>query len=141
MNDDARARLHDVLASQVNEVAAGPLGERIVARAEAERERYFTATGKETGELAQARARLAVAEGELAQAVAKRSEAHGAADELAAIRGELGGIDAKLAPQRGRVAEAADAGGESVRSSRRNCARRRRTSGAIAPRWSSRSGR
>ncbi|MGO8995084.1 MAG: AAA family ATPase [Polyangiaceae bacterium] len=105
MNDDARARLHDVLASQIDEVAAGPLGERIVARAEAERERYFTATGKETGELAQARARLTVAEGELAQAVAKRSEAHGAADELAAIRGELGGIDAKLAPQRGRVAE------------------------------------
>ena len=46
LNDDARARLRDVLASQVNEVAAGPLGERIVARAAAERARYWTPTWK-----------------------------------------------------------------------------------------------
>lgn len=97
-----------MLASEVNLVAAGPLGERIVLRAETERERYFTATtGKETGELAVARARFTIAEAELAQAVAKRNEAHGAADELAAIGRELEAIDAKLGPQRRRVAEAA----------------------------------
>jgi DNA repair exonuclease SbcCD ATPase subunit len=107
MNDDARARLRDVLAGQVNEVAAGPLGERIVARAETERERYFTATGKETGELASARARFLLAEAAVGEAVAKRSEAHGAADELAALGRELETIDAKIGPQRGRVHEAA----------------------------------
>ncbi len=108
MNDDARARLRDVLASQINEVAAGPLGERLVARAEAERERYFTAaTGKETGELAAARARQLLAQAAFAQAAQKRDEAHAAADELAAIGREVGVIDTKLAPQRARVAETA----------------------------------
>ena len=104
MNDDARARLRDVLASHVDEVAAGPLGERIVARAERERERYFTAaTGKETGELASARARCEEARAIVAQATAKRAEAHGAADELATIESDLQGIDARIAVQRGRV--------------------------------------
>jgi energy-coupling factor transporter ATP-binding protein EcfA2 len=108
MNEDARARLRDVLAAQVNQVAAGPLGERLVARAERERDRYFTAAAwKETGELSLARMRHAEAEQALAQATAKRAEAHGAADELAALLGELARIDARIAPQRQRVAEAA----------------------------------
>jgi energy-coupling factor transporter ATP-binding protein EcfA2 len=108
MNDDARARLRDVLAGHVDEVAAGPLGERIVARAERERERYFTAaTGKETGELAAARARCEEARAAVAQATAKRAEAHGAADELATIEGDLLGIDARIATQRARAHEAA----------------------------------
>ena len=107
MNDDARARLRDVLATQVNEVASGPLGERLVARAEAERDRYFTAAaGKETGELALARARHAVAEAALADAVGKRGEAHAAADELATLGRELAQIDAKIGPQKTRLAEA-----------------------------------
>jgi DNA repair exonuclease SbcCD ATPase subunit len=107
MNDDARARLRDALASQVDEVAAGPLGERIVERAERERERYFTATtGKETGELAAARARLNEAEATLAQATAKRAEAHGAADELATLERELHGLDERIAAQRARLHEA-----------------------------------
>ena len=113
MNDDARARLRDVLASQVNGVAAGPLGERMVARAEAERERYFTATtGKETGELAIARTRFAAAEGALAEAVAKRGEAHAAADELAALRREIEEIDAKIAAAERARCGGGGAGGE-----------------------------
>jgi energy-coupling factor transporter ATP-binding protein EcfA2 len=108
LNDDARARLRDVLATQVNEIAAGPLGERIVARAEAERERYFTAAaGKETGELALARGRAAIAEAAYREAVAKREEAHAAADELAGLGREIEAIDGKLLPQKRRVAEAA----------------------------------
>jgi DNA repair exonuclease SbcCD ATPase subunit len=107
LNDDARARLRDVLTSQIDEVAAGPLGERIVARAEKERERYWTATGKETGELAAARARHAEAEAQLILALAKRAEAHGEADELATLERDVAALDARLAPQRVRVTEAA----------------------------------
>ena len=116
MNDDARARLRDVLASHVDEVAAGPLGERVVERAECERERYFTAaTGKETGELASARARFVEAEATLAQATAKRAEAHGAADELATLELELAELDKRIGAQRVRVHDAktrADRAGE-----------------------------
>jgi energy-coupling factor transporter ATP-binding protein EcfA2 len=106
LNDDARARLRDVLASQVNEVAAGPMGERIVGRAERERDRYWTATGRETGELAAARTRDGESEAALAQAVAKRAAAHAEADELEAIGRDLEALDARIAPQRARVAEA-----------------------------------
>jgi energy-coupling factor transporter ATP-binding protein EcfA2 len=106
MNDDARARLRDVLATQVNEVAAGPLGERLVARAETERDRFFTTTGKETGELAAARSRHLVAEATLAEALAKREDARESADELATLRRELGDIDQRIGAQRVLVARA-----------------------------------
>src|SRR5439155_21685595 len=97
----------DVLAGHVDEVAAGPLGERIVARAEKERERYWTATGKETGELAAARARLADAEATLAIALEQRAKAHGVADELAALERDVAALDARVAIQKKQVTEAA----------------------------------
>jgi hypothetical protein len=106
LNDDARARLGDALTVEVEEVAAGRVGQRVLERAEAERARYWTATGKERGELFAARERRSAAVTAVEEKTARRSQAHAAADELARTLAALADSEAKLGGQRDLVARA-----------------------------------
>jgi energy-coupling factor transporter ATP-binding protein EcfA2 len=100
LNEDSKGRLRDSLAVEVNEVATGPRGQRVLARAEEERDRYWTATWKETGELAQTRARHAVAEAALAEQLARRDRARSAAEDLARVEEQLKARKSQLETQR-----------------------------------------
>lgn len=106
LNDETRARLQDALAVHVQEVASGRLGQRIVERADEERGRYWTATGKERGELLVAKERLEAATLSYERASARREQARAVADELARLEIGLRDAHGKVATQRARVDEA-----------------------------------
>ncbi len=106
VNEDARTRLRDALATEVNEIAEGPRGQRLRARATAERDRYFTVTGKETGDLARARRQDEDARAALGRTQAQRDAARTASDELARIEDAIREAEPKIALQRGLTVEA-----------------------------------
>ena len=106
MNADTRARLTDALAMHVHEVAAGEAGQRLMARVDEERARYWTATGKETGELADARRRREKAAVAFEEATKKREAARAAVVELARIEAKLGEGEAKLRALQGDIQKA-----------------------------------
>jgi energy-coupling factor transporter ATP-binding protein EcfA2 len=106
LNEDSRTRLRDALAAEVNEVAAGPRGQRLRARAKAERDLYFTKTGKETGDLERARRQEEDARAALERARSQRDAGRAASDELARIEDALRETGPKIALQRGLTAEA-----------------------------------
>jgi energy-coupling factor transporter ATP-binding protein EcfA2 len=100
LNEDSKTKLRDALSAEVNEVAAGPRGQRLRARSEAERDLYFTATGKETGDLARARREEALAREALSRAEAQREAGRTDADELARVERVLAETEPKIALQR-----------------------------------------
>src|SRR5580692_10273641 len=106
LNEDSRTRLRDALAAEVNEVAAGPRGQRLRARAKAERDLYFTKTGKETGDLERARGQEEDARAALDRARAQRDAGRAASDELARTEDALREAEPRIALQRGLTAEA-----------------------------------
>jgi energy-coupling factor transporter ATP-binding protein EcfA2 len=107
LNEDSRTRLRDALSVEVNEVAAGPRGQRLRARAKAERDLYFTErTGKETGDLERAREKKADMQASLEKARTLRDAGRAASDELARVESLLREAEPKIALQRGLTAEA-----------------------------------
>ncbi len=106
LNAETRSRLSDALSVQIQDVAAGRVGQRILERAEAERARYWTLIGKERGELAAARERRIAAVAVLEEKTARRTQAHAAADDLAATTARIADGLARLGAQREILAQA-----------------------------------
>jgi energy-coupling factor transporter ATP-binding protein EcfA2 len=97
LNDSTRGRLDDVVGREAGKVAAGPLGDRVLHRAEAEHQLYWTAkTGKETGDLARAMQRLEDAERARCEAVDRRDATRAQADRLASCVERLATLAAEL---------------------------------------------
>lgn len=109
LTDTGRSRLVEVLAAQIGEVTAGPQGERVLARAQEEAERYWATKvwrPKAGGPLAAAQAELDAATRELADAERRRAEAHDTADRVDRARAELAGLGDRLDARRAALAEA-----------------------------------
>lgn len=86
-NTDSQNRILGLLTEEIGEAAAGESGKRVLALAEAERNRYYTAsTGKEKDTLTRPRENVAELEQRLAEAVVRRDALANAADELERAR-------------------------------------------------------
>ncbi|MCB1032861.1 MAG: AAA family ATPase [Acidobacteria bacterium] len=118
LNEEPRAALQELLSSEVGEIAAGPAGLRLLERARAESELFWTATGrpKSGGELGTLQQRVADARRARDEASEARETLAREVRELEACRRELEGLDARRSAQlerrrgaeeRARAAEAA----------------------------------
>ena len=95
-NDDSQNRILGLLTEEIGEVAAGDSGKRVLALAEAERNRYYTAsTGKEKDTLTRPRQTVADLEKRYAEAVARRDALANAADELERARAAVADLEAR----------------------------------------------
>ncbi|TFV57487.1 hypothetical protein E4P42_15175 [Mycobacterium sp. PS03-16] len=116
---DALARALDVAAGEAATLSgAEPL---LVDRIDEEYGRYFTATGRPTGEWAAATKRLQAAEAQVAECAAAVAEVDEAVRRHAALTDELARLTAEHAGARQRVAEAR-AAAEAVSALRRRLA-------------------
>ena len=82
-NESSQTRIHDRLSQEIGEVAAGPLGQRVLAAAEEQKNRFFTANRdayKTT--LTEPREAVADLRRRLEEAVARRDQVAADADEL-----------------------------------------------------------
>ena len=96
MNADSRERLGDILAREVDAVAAGPLGTRIQERVEQQYRRYWTPTGRETGELKTAHEQLSAAREQQDHLEQRLHELRSTVDRLDKTLETLAGIDPRL---------------------------------------------
>ena len=95
LNEDGRGRLHERLSREIGVAAISPAGQQVMALAEAEYGRYFTATGQEGRSLRDARVELRTAEGQLAAATAALQRQEQTALALASNQQELGELEAR----------------------------------------------
>ncbi|WP_099022285.1 ATP-binding protein [Mycolicibacterium palauense] len=109
---DALARALDVAAGETESTPSGaePL---LIERIDAEYARYFTATGRPTGEWAAANGALRAAEADVQRCRAAVAEVEERADRHAALSAELGGLDQRRSTVRSRR-EAAELAAEAV---------------------------
>ncbi len=100
LNEPARSRIQDLLGAEIGEVAAGALGDRVLALARDGAGRYWTPTFRETGELREAVEAEARAREELEAARSKSRELRDVSAELATIEEELARMGERLAKAR-----------------------------------------
>jgi len=100
LTDDGRARLRDLLATEVDQVAAGPVGEHVLARAAEAYERYWNKRGGPRGELRLAREEAEAAEAAAAEARARWQAAHDCADQVARGTERLASLAPRLRERR-----------------------------------------
>lgn len=106
-NADTQSHILSRLTEEIGEVAAGESGKQLLARAEAERNRYYTAkAGKPTDALRVPRERVDALELDLAEAVARRDAMTQAADELDAVRKEVVRLETRLQEAQTRLQDA-----------------------------------
>lgn len=109
-NADAQRRIQDTLTDEVGEVTAGERGQRLLARARAQYERFYTSgRGAERGPLTEARERVAGLEQQLAAARAARDAVAADAEALARLRARAADLDERCREAAERL-EAARAG-------------------------------
>jgi energy-coupling factor transporter ATP-binding protein EcfA2 len=120
LNEDGRGRLHDRLSREIGVAAISPAGQRVMALAEEEYQRYFTATGQEGKALRDARAALREAQERLEAATESLQRQEKTAQALASNRVGLVELDARRARAQAEAdtarnrAEAAQVAGRSV---------------------------
>jgi DNA repair exonuclease SbcCD ATPase subunit len=100
LTEDGRGRIRDLLAAEVDQVAAGPVGEHVLARVAEEYERYWNKRGGPRGEL-----RLAIEESEAAEASVQDARsrwqaAHDCADEVVRVEESLAALTPRLRERR-----------------------------------------
>lgn len=120
LNEDGRGRLHDRLSREIGVAAISPAGQRVMALAEQEYQRYFTATGQEGKALRDARAALRDAEERFEAAAESLQRQEKTAQALASNRVGLVELEARRtraqmeADSARNRAEAAQVAGRSV---------------------------
>lgn len=120
LNEDGRGRLHDRLSREIGVAAISPTGQRVMALAEEEYQRYFTATGQEGKGLRDARAALREAEERLEAATQSLQRREMTAQALASNRVGLVELEARRARAQAEAdsarsrADAAQVAGRSV---------------------------
>ncbi|HEY2400582.1 MAG TPA: AAA family ATPase [Steroidobacteraceae bacterium] len=97
LNEDGRGRLHDRLSREIGVAAISPTGQRVMALAEEEYHRYFTATGQEGKGLRDARGLLREAEERLEAATESLQRQEKTAQALASNRVGLVELEARRA--------------------------------------------
>ena len=107
---DALSRALDVAAGEVDDAvaqgSAGGVDELLIDRIEGEYRRYFTATGRPTGEWAAATTRLRIADEQAAQCAAGIAEVDEAVRRHAALTTQLSELEAESADAAQRLAVA-----------------------------------
>ncbi len=121
-NADAQNHILSRLTDEIGEVAAGESGKRLLAQAEAERNRYYTArTGAEKDTLTIPRGKARALEQTLADAVARRDAVAQAADDLEAVRNRIADLEVRHQEAQARR-QAAKAKHDEAESLRRDLA-------------------
>lgn len=105
---NALSRALDVVAGEIDDAAAGAVDTLLIDRIDEEYRRYFTSTGRPTGEWAAAVARLRAADEDVATCAAAMAEVDEAVRRHATLTGELAAlaIGNKTAAQRLAAARA-----------------------------------
>lgn len=89
INDDARNALHGRLASEVGAATIGKIGTGVMAAAEMEYQRHYTATGQERIEVRAARTAAEEAQQSVDDAVAKQQVVANLADEVRQLQADV----------------------------------------------------
>ncbi|MGE0214942.1 AAA family ATPase [Mycolicibacterium sp.] len=110
---NALSRALDVVAGEVDDAAgAGEVDTLLIDRIDDEYRRYFTATGRPTGEWAAATARLRAADEQVARCAAAVAEVDEAVRRHAALTAELAGLADETAAATAQLAAAREAAGK-----------------------------
>jgi DNA repair exonuclease SbcCD ATPase subunit len=103
LNSDSRDRLQSALSAEIGAAAVSARGAMLLEMAQAERDRYWTATGKPTKILADASVALAKCQTDRREADRAHHEQAATADDLAAKRAEQGEMNRRVAALEDRV--------------------------------------
>ena len=106
MNEDARNALHGRLANEVGAATVGKVGTAVMASAEREYERHYTATGQERAEIREARAAAQDAKKAIDEAVVSHEAIADLADEVRRLQDTATSYAPRIEAQRLSVQEA-----------------------------------
>lgn len=103
LNEDSRHQLQGRLAGEVGVATIGKIGKAVMAKAEAEYQRHFTAVGSERQDLKQARIEADNAQRDLQAATAKLDAVHDLASEVERLRKDVETYEPRIAHQQVRL--------------------------------------
>ena len=106
LTKDAKARLQDLLSVTVGEVAAGPVGQKLMDMAQEERAKYYTDTGRPRSPLTEADNKVEQLSEQLEEARQNRQQLEQSAEELRRAREDIARLEKRVLQTSGDLEQA-----------------------------------